>query len=123
MPLTRDQMALLPTLFSTANGVPTHPPLLLPPVEIRIDDHCQTVVAPVELYLGKRVNQYHEERNGKKTVINLGYFDVAAHLKWVEQNPIKGVPKPLEHRKYVSHYYSGGDVCDVTSKFGLQCEW
>ncbi len=68
-----------------------------------------------EFCYGKKVDQYHEERNGKKTVINLGAFDEAAHLKWLEANPGKR-PKPAAARKHVSHFYSGGDVCDITKK-------
>lgn len=59
------------------------------------------------------MDQYHEEKNGHRTVINLGRFDRAKHLEWVDKNPAKR-PKARELRKHVSHFYSGGDVCDVT---------
>jgi len=66
-----------------------------------------------EFCYGKKVDQYHEERNGRRTTINLGVFDRDQHLDWIESNPVKR-PKAAEARKHVSHYYSGGDLCDVT---------
>ena len=68
------------------------------------------------LFTGKSVVQYHEDKViGQKTLINLGHFDKAAHLEWVEKNPSKR-PKAKELRKHVSHFYSGGDICDITGK-------
>ena len=59
------------------------------------------------------MDQYHEEKNGQRTVINLGRFDKSKHMKWIDANPTKR-PKPKEYRKHVSHFYSDGDVCDIT---------
>lgn len=59
--------------------------------------------------------QYHVEKDGSKTVVNLGKFIKSAHLEWLEANPHK-LPKPLSVRKHVSHYYSGGTICDKTGK-------
>lgn len=42
-----------------------------------------------------------------------GRFDMDKHKKWIDDNPNKR-PKPLETRKHVSHFYSGGDICDIT---------
>ena len=64
---------------------------------------------------GITVDQYHEEKSGHRSVINLGRFDRAKHIEWVDKNPSKK-PKPVQNRKHVSHFYSGGDVCDVTGE-------
>jgi hypothetical protein len=69
-------------------------------------------------FSGKSVDQYHEEKNGKKTLINLGRFDQAKHLEWIEKNPSKR-PKPRDQRKHVSHFYSGGDLCDLTGQYSF----
>jgi len=64
---------------------------------------------------GVSVEQYHIEKvlDGKlhKHSIALGYFDKDTHIEWLQKNPKKR-PKPLASRTYISHYYSGGDVCD-----------
>jgi len=66
-----------------------------------------------EFCYGKKVDQYHEEGGGKKTVINLGHFNLENHLEWLEKYPNKR-PKEGDMRKQVSLFYSGGDVCDLT---------
>ncbi|KAL0267438.1 UNVERIFIED_CONTAM: hypothetical protein PYX00_009710 [Menopon gallinae] len=68
-----------------------------------------------EFCYGKNVIQYHVEKDGSKTVVNLGNFIKSAHIDWLNANPHK-LPKPLSTRKHVSHYYSGGDICDKTGK-------
>ncbi|TRY68484.1 hypothetical protein TCAL_01386 [Tigriopus californicus] len=68
-----------------------------------------------EFCYGKSVDQYHEERKGDRTLINLGRFDMAKHLAWLKDNPNKR-PKPVSERKQVSHLYSDGDLCDLTGK-------
>jgi len=68
-----------------------------------------------EFCYGKKVDQYHEEGKGQKTVINLGRFNKEKHMEWLEQHPTKR-PKQGEARKHVSHFYSGGDICDLTGK-------
>ena len=45
-----------------------------------------------------------------------GRFDMDKHKKWIDDNPNKR-PKPLETRKHVSHFYSGGDICDITGNY------
>ena len=45
-----------------------------------------------------------------------GRFDLEKHKKWIDENPNKR-PKPLETRKHVSHFYSGGDICDITGNY------
>lgn len=65
---------------------------------------------------GKKVDQFHvEETTGEKTVISLGIFDENKHLKWIEEHPTKK-PKPMDKRKFVSHLYSDGDICDLTGR-------
>jgi len=66
-----------------------------------------------EFCYGKKVDQYHQENNGERTVIHLGRFDEENHLRWVQDHPSKK-PKDGEARKHVSHFYSDGDVCDLT---------
>lgn len=68
-----------------------------------------------EFCYGKSVEQYHIDPDGHKTSINLGIFDKAKHLEWIEQHPHKR-PKPLSQRMQLSHLYSGGSVCDKTGK-------
>ena len=66
-----------------------------------------------EFCYGKKVDQFHEEGGGKRTVINLGHFKPDDHLAWLEKHPSKK-PKEGEQRKQVSVFYSGGDICDLT---------
>ncbi|XP_052756040.1 endoplasmic reticulum lectin 1 isoform X2 [Galleria mellonella] len=68
-----------------------------------------------EFCYGKHVIQYHVDRGGEKTTLLLGKFDEQAHLDWIKENRGK-MPKPLEYRTTVSHFYSGGDVCDKTGR-------
>ncbi|XP_046739343.1 endoplasmic reticulum lectin 1 isoform X3 [Diprion similis] len=68
-----------------------------------------------EFCYGRSVNQYHIERDGTKTVVNLGKFDKKKHLEWIEAHPNKR-PKPMAQRKQLSHFYSDGSTCDKTGK-------
>jgi len=68
-----------------------------------------------EFCYGKTVEQYHIERDGSKTSINLGKFDKDKHLEWIQKNPHKR-PKPQAQRTQLSHFYSDGSVCDKTGK-------
>ncbi|KAJ2950200.1 hypothetical protein O0L34_g11561 [Tuta absoluta] len=68
-----------------------------------------------EFCYGKHVVQYHVDRTGEKTTLLLGKFDEAAHLEWIKENKGKA-PKSLESRTSISHFYSGGDICDKTNK-------
>ena len=68
-----------------------------------------------EFCYGKKVDQFHEEKDGKKVVINLGNWDMREHIKWIEANPSKK-PKSGKIPKQVSHFYSFGEACDVTQK-------
>lgn len=66
-----------------------------------------------EFCYGRSVVQYHIERDGKKTIVNLGKFDKQAHLEWIAAHPHKK-PKSPELRKQLSHFYSHGTICDRT---------
>lgn len=55
------------------------------------------------------------EPDGTRSSINLGYFDREKHLEWIRQHEHKR-PKPLAQRTQLSHFYSGGTVCDKTGK-------
>jgi len=68
-----------------------------------------------EFCYGKKVDQYHEEGKGRKTVINLGNYNHQDHIEWLESHPAKK-PKEGNLRKQVSVFYSGGDICDLTGK-------
>ncbi|XP_046591251.1 endoplasmic reticulum lectin 1 isoform X1 [Neodiprion lecontei] len=68
-----------------------------------------------EFCYGRTVNQYHIERDGTKTVVNLGKFDTKKHLEWIVAHPNKR-PKPIAQRKQLSHFYSDGSTCDKTGK-------
>lgn len=68
-----------------------------------------------EFCYGKHVVQYHVDRTGEKTTLLLGKFDEQLHLDWIKENKGK-TPKPVEQRTSVSHFYSGGDICDKTGK-------
>ncbi|XP_060526607.1 endoplasmic reticulum lectin 1 [Cylas formicarius] len=68
-----------------------------------------------EFCYGKSVTQYHIEKDGTKTSINLGVFDEKKHLQWLKDHPHKR-PKPVGQRKQLSHLYSGGSICDKTGK-------
>ncbi|XP_052865907.1 endoplasmic reticulum lectin 1 isoform X1 [Anopheles cruzii] len=62
-----------------------------------------------ELCFGKHVRQYH-----KDTSIYLGYFDVDKHREWLEKNPLVRFTRKNDNQ--ISHFYTGGDVCDKTNQ-------
>ncbi|XP_011300499.1 endoplasmic reticulum lectin 1 isoform X2 [Fopius arisanus] len=68
-----------------------------------------------EFCYGKSVIQYHVDRDGSRTMVDLGKFDKQKHLDWIEAHPQKR-PKPMGQRKQLSHFYSDGSVCDKTGK-------
>lgn len=69
-----------------------------------------------EFCYGKKVDQYHEEKGGQKTIINLGKFNLLKHKDHLENNPAKRPKLPMEARKHVSHFYTNGDLCDITGQ-------
>ena len=68
-----------------------------------------------EFCYGKKVDQYHDEGQGRRTVINLGHFNMEQHVKWLDSHPAKK-PKEGTMRKQVSVFYSDGDICDQTGQ-------
>ena len=68
-----------------------------------------------EFCYGKKVDQYHDEGQGRRTVINLGQFNMEEHVKWLDSHPSKK-PKEGTMRKQVSVFYSDGDICDKTGQ-------
>jgi len=68
-----------------------------------------------EFCYGKKVDQFHVEDSGTRTVISLGKFSQEKHLKWIQEHTSKK-PKPVERRKFVSHFYSDGDFCELSGE-------
>ena len=68
-----------------------------------------------EYCYGHKVEQYHEEKGSKTTVITLGKWDKEKHINWLEENPTRK-PKPDKTPRQISHFYSNGDLCDVTGR-------
>lgn len=68
-----------------------------------------------EFCYGKHVKQYHEDRNGQRTVVRLGTFNEEAHKTWILENRAKA-PAPLGTRTSISHFYSNGDYCEKTGR-------
>ncbi|KAK7076831.1 hypothetical protein SK128_026987 [Halocaridina rubra] len=66
-----------------------------------------------EFCYGRKVEQYHENRDGTRIVNILGLFDAENHKKWIKKHPEKQYKRG---RRQVSHFYSGGTVCDITSR-------
>ncbi|XP_011343381.1 endoplasmic reticulum lectin 1 isoform X3 [Ooceraea biroi] len=68
-----------------------------------------------EFCYGRSVVQYHVEKDGTKTIVNLGRFDKQKHLEWLAAHPNKR-PK-LDEKKQLSHFYGYGSSCEQTGTF------
>lgn len=68
-----------------------------------------------ELCYGQKVEQYHEEKGVRTSVILLGRWNADKHIKWLDQNPDRR-PKKGKTPRMVSHYYGDGDTCPETGK-------
>lgn len=68
-----------------------------------------------ELCYGQKVEQYHEEKGVRKSVITLGRWNREKHMEWLNQNPDRR-PKKGKTPKMVTHYYGDGDTCAETGK-------
>ena len=68
-----------------------------------------------EFCYGRSVEQYHVEKDKSKTSISLGVFDKHKHVEWLQKHPNKR-PKAAEVRSQLSHFYSGGSICDKTGQ-------
>jgi len=62
-----------------------------------------------EFCYGKYIQQFHQDTSGK-TVIHLGYWNKEKHLDWVKTK------KNFMSSKHVTHYYSNGELCDITGR-------
>lgn len=61
-----------------------------------------------EFCYGKQVTQFHQEANGPRINILLGKWVENAHISWKKDK--------WAGDGYIDHFYSGGDVCDLTGK-------
>ncbi|PFX14588.1 Endoplasmic reticulum lectin 1 [Stylophora pistillata] len=61
-----------------------------------------------EFCYGKQVTQFHQEANGPRINILLGKWVKEAHISWKKDK--------WAGDGYTDHFYSGGDVCDLTGK-------
>ncbi|CAH2991090.1 unnamed protein product [Chilo suppressalis] len=120
-PLTEDEELAEEPSNAQAVEKPTTPPVIVDDSPVRAflnGENCLhggTGWWKYEFCYGKDVIQYHVDRTGEKTTLLLGKFDEQAHLDWIKENKRKA-PKPVEQRTSVSHFYSGGDICDKTGK-------
>ncbi|XP_064484329.1 endoplasmic reticulum lectin 1-like [Ornithodoros turicata] len=79
-------------------------------------DHCLsggTGWWQYEFCYGKKVVQFHEEKGKPRIEILLGMWDKEKHIAWLSEHP-RQKPKPGKAPRYISHFYSDGDVCDLT---------
>ncbi|XP_044165025.1 endoplasmic reticulum lectin 1-like isoform X2 [Acropora millepora] len=56
---------------------------------------------------GKQVTQFHEDGSGPRINILLGKWNKEAHIKWKKDR------KKITST-YTDHFYSGGEICDIT---------
>ncbi|XP_022669799.1 endoplasmic reticulum lectin 1-like [Varroa destructor] len=64
-----------------------------------------------EFCYGKRVSQFHVEKGKRTQEILLGRWNQRNHRAWVDANPSKKVAVGINS---VTHFYSEGDICEVT---------
>lgn len=80
-------------------------------------EHCLTGGSSgwwkYEFCYGKKVLQFHEEKGKPRVEILLGKWDQEKHILWLTQHPERK-PQPGKVPRHISHFYSGGDVCDAT---------
>ena len=62
------------------------------------------------IHLKSNVINFIQEKGKPRWVINLGNWDKAEHMKWFGQK------KRAKVAKQVVHFYSGGELCDLTGK-------
>lgn len=97
-------------------GAPTHDSKLVR--DFLSGEHCLTGGVgwwQYEFCYGKRVTQFHEEKDKSRTNILLGTWDKKSHVTWIEEHSERK-PKKGKAPKFVTHFYSGGDFCDATKK-------
>uniref|UniRef100_A0A8B9HDQ6 Endoplasmic reticulum lectin n=1 Tax=Astyanax mexicanus TaxID=7994 RepID=A0A8B9HDQ6_ASTMX len=72
-----------------------------------------------ELCYGKHVHQYHEDKEQGKSIVVVGNWNREEHLEWAKKNVARTYhlkDDGMQKVKVVSHFYSHGDVCDLTGK-------
>ncbi|CAH8511112.1 unnamed protein product [Schistosoma turkestanicum] len=70
-----------------------------------------------EICFNKFIRQYHLDANTKQLQeIRLGNWDLAAHLKWFEENNLKKQKSSNTPDRQISLYYGQGDLCKETEK-------
>ncbi|XP_014665285.1 PREDICTED: endoplasmic reticulum lectin 1-like [Priapulus caudatus] len=68
-----------------------------------------------EFCYGKHVYQFHQDKNQDRTNILLGTWNMESHVNWLDAFPQKKIVSGTKP-KYVSHYFSSGDICDISGK-------
>ncbi|NP_001116355.1 endoplasmic reticulum lectin 1 precursor [Xenopus laevis] len=72
-----------------------------------------------EFCYGKYVHQYHEDKDTGKTTVVVGTWKAEEHLDWAKKNLAKAYMSTadgVQTVKTVSHFYGGGDLCEVNEQ-------
>ncbi|XP_073528408.1 endoplasmic reticulum lectin 1 isoform X2 [Phyllobates terribilis] len=72
-----------------------------------------------EFCYGKYVHQYHEDKDSGKTTLVVGTWREEQHLDWAKKNVARLYHPPdegVQTVRMVSHFYGGGDNCELTNK-------
>lgn len=77
-----------------------------------------------EYCYGRHVRQYHDDKELGRTIINVGLWDEAAHMKWTKTNnprlykdEVDPTSKKVTKKvRMVQHFYHNGDYCDEVKK-------
>ncbi|KAE8600762.1 hypothetical protein XENTR_v10013401 [Xenopus tropicalis] len=72
-----------------------------------------------EFCYGKYVHQYHEDKDTGKTTVVVGTWKADEHQEWAKKNLARAymtTPDGVQTVKTVSHFYGGGDVCEVSEQ-------
>ncbi|XP_019726125.1 endoplasmic reticulum lectin 1 [Hippocampus comes] len=72
-----------------------------------------------EFCYGKHVHQYHEDKEQAKNIVVVGNWNAEEHIEWSKKNVARSYQlkdSGVQKVKLVSHFYSHGDVCDLTGK-------
>ncbi|KAG8583861.1 hypothetical protein GDO81_008577 [Engystomops pustulosus] len=72
-----------------------------------------------EFCYGKYVHQYHEDKDTGRTTLVVGVWKEEQHLEWAKKNTARLYHPPdegVQTVRMVSHFYGGGDTCELTNK-------
>ncbi|XP_018118014.1 endoplasmic reticulum lectin 1-like isoform X3 [Xenopus laevis] len=72
-----------------------------------------------EFCYGKYVHQYHEDKDSGKSTVVVGTWKAEDHLQWAKKNPARAyisTADGVQTVKTVSHFYGGGDLCEVNEQ-------